>query len=359
MLGQLGTEADDVVTGDMTDPEAVAAALSGCDAVVHCAAEIGVGGGRGLSDSANLDGARLVIGQGVEAGLDPIVYTSSITVHLPSEEPVITTRSALAEPLSAYGAQKAAVEEFVQGLQAAGAPVTTLVVSGVYGPVSPHLDGSFAALTGALAAGMVAPDSGLGVVDVRDVATVVARCLEPGHGPRRFLVTGNYVTWEEWTEALSEAAGRTVPFTRVSAEDMIGLGAKFDELRERGAEGLPPLSVEAAVVMCVGPTRRRLGHAARPRCDLPAHRRDVPGHPGLAAGGRPPRRVIGQVGGDEVDPTRKGSGGRRTAQRCSFRMIFAIFRLMARNRSNWTSRLVRARSVLAVGSGALAMSSVV
>ena len=38
-------------------------------------------------------------------------------------------------------------------------------------------------------------------------------------------------------------------------------------------------------------------------------------------------------------------------------MIFAIFRLMARKRPNWTIRLVRARRVLAVGSGAPAMSS--
>jgi len=270
VLGPLAVEADDVVAGDMTDPEAVATALGGCDAVVHCAAEIGVGGGRGLSANANLDGARLVIGRAVEAGLDPIVYTSSITVHLPCEDPVITPRTALAEPLSAYGAQKAAVEQFVQGLQAEGAPVTTLVVSGVYGPVSPHLDGSFAALTGALAAGMVAPDSGLGVVDVRDVATVIARSLEPGHGPRRYLVTGNFVTWERWTEVLSEAVGRTVPFTSVSAEDMIGLGAKFDEMREGGAEGLPPLSVEAAVVMAAGrpaddsATVRDLGVRYRP-----------------------------------------------------------------------------------------------
>ena len=270
VLGPLGVESDEVATGDMTDPAAVATALVGCDAVVHCAAEIGVGGGGGRSDTANLDGARAVIGQAVAAGLDPIVYTSSITVHLPSEDPVITPRTALAEPLSDYGAQKAAVEVFVQALQARGAPVTTLVVSGVYGPVSPHLDGSFAPLTGALAAGMVAPDSGLGVVDVRDVAAVVVRSLEPGRGPRRYLVTGNYVTWEEWTEVLSEAAGRTVPFAGVSAEDMIGLGAKFDELRDAGAEGLPPLSVEAAVVMASGrpaddsATVRDLGVRYRP-----------------------------------------------------------------------------------------------
>jgi dihydroflavonol-4-reductase len=252
VLAPLGVEADEVVAGDMTDPAAVGTAVSGCDAVVHCAAEIGVGGGRGLSAHANLDGARLVIGRAVEAGLDPVVYTSSITVHLPCPDPVITPRTALAAPLSAYGAQKAAVEEFVQGLQAGGASVTTLVLSGVYGPVSPHLDGSFAALTGALAAGMVAPDSGLGVVDVRDVATVVARSVEAGRGPRRYLVSGHYVTWEAWTAVLSEAVGRAVPFTLVSEEDMLALGAKFDQLRDDGAEGLPPLSAEAAVVMASG-----------------------------------------------------------------------------------------------------------
>ncbi len=197
-------------TGDMTDADAVAAAVSGCDAVVHCAAEIGVGGGS-RSVSANLDGARTVIGTAVDAGLDPVVYTSSVTVHLPTEDAVVTVDSPLATPLSDYGAQKVAVEEYVRGLQAEGAPVATLVLGGVYGPVSPHVDGSFAALTGALAAGMVAPDSGMGVVDVRDVADVVSRCLVPGRGPRRYLVSGTFLTWEQWTEVLSEAAGRTVP----------------------------------------------------------------------------------------------------------------------------------------------------
>jgi len=40
----------------------------------------------------------------------------------------------------------------------------------------------------------------------------------------------------------------------------------------------------------------------------------------------------------------------------SLRMILSIFALMARNRPNWTSRFLRARSVLSVGSGAIAMS---
>jgi len=120
---------------------------------------------------------------------------------------------------------------------------------------------------------MVAPPDGLGVVDVRDVAQVIAACLEPHRGPRRYLVTGNYVTWEEWTVILSEAAGWTVPFSEVPAEVMIDLGKRFAELRDAGQEGLPPLSVEAAVVMNSGKpadasaTLRDLGVTYRPTFD--------------------------------------------------------------------------------------------
>ena len=252
VLGPLGLEADDIATGDMTVPESVDAALDGCDAVVHCAAQIGIGGGLGPTGTANVDGAHAVVGGAVDRGIDPIVYTSSITVHLPCLDQIITPESPLAEPMSTYGAQKASVDRFIQDLQADGAPITMLVVSGVYGPHSPHLNGSFAALLSSLQAGMVAPPGGLGVVDVRDVAQVIAASLEPGRRSRRYLVSGNYVTWEEWTAILSEAVGRVVPFTEVSAEVMIDLGKRFDELRDAGREGLPPLSVEAAVVMNSG-----------------------------------------------------------------------------------------------------------
>jgi len=273
VLGALGLEADEIVVGDMTDSDSVNAGLDGCDAVVHCAAEIGIGGGLGPSGTATVDGARLVIGGAVARGIDPIVYTSSITVHLPCPDPIVTPASPFAQPLSTYGAQKASIDHFVRNLQAEGAPVTTLVISGVYGPISPHLNGSFAALLGSLEAGMVAPPGGLGVVDVRDVAQVIATCVEPRKGPRRYLVTGNYVTWEAWTAILSQAAGRTVPFSEVSAETMIDLGRRFDEMRDSGQKGLPPLSVEAAVVMNSGKpaddsaTLRDLGVAYRPTLD--------------------------------------------------------------------------------------------
>ena len=66
VLGPLGLEADEIAAGDMTVPESVDAALEGRDAVVHCAAQIGIGGGHGPIATANVDGARAVAGGAVD-----------------------------------------------------------------------------------------------------------------------------------------------------------------------------------------------------------------------------------------------------------------------------------------------------
>jgi len=239
------------VRGDMTDPASVAAAVRGCDAVVHAAGEVGVEGGTGPKTTANVDGVRTVVSAALEAGLDPVVYTSTITVHLPTDEPVVTPTTPLAEPLSTYGASKRDAELLVRRWQSEGAPVTSFTIGGVYGPLSPHLDGSFGALLAALETFMLVPPGGLGVVDVRDLATMLSRAVEPGRGPRRYLAGGRYVTWAQWTQALGVAAGVEVAHQEVTAPELIDLGRQFDRLRSEGRSSAP-LSEEAAVIMTSG-----------------------------------------------------------------------------------------------------------
>ena len=247
-----GSSPPDVVTGDMLDARGVARAVSGCDAVVHCAAEIGVAGGSGpASSTANVDGARNVFEAARTAGCDPILYTSSTAAFLPTEDPVLTSESALAEPLSAYGASKRDAELLAAGLRAEGVPVTSLVLGGVYGPDSPGLDGASTSVLGALGSMMLAPPGGVGIIDVRDLAELVTRLLVPGQAPRRIMAGGRFVTWPEWTAALSEACGREVPFSEVTEDDIRALGRDMDAQRAAGAD-VPPLSEEAAVIMATG-----------------------------------------------------------------------------------------------------------
>lgn len=268
VLGPLGVTAE-AVRGDVTDARSVAAALDGCQAVVHAAAEIGVEGGSGQTSDVNVAGTRTVLDLALGAGMDPVVYTSSITVYLPSDDPVVTPSSVLATPLSAYGTSKRDAELVAREHQDQGRPVTTVTLGGIYGPNSPHLDGSFGAVLGALGSMMLVPPGGLGVVDVRDAATLLARAVEPGRGPRRYLAGGTFVTWATWTELLGEAAGVDLHGHVVTAEEMVELGRRFDVQRAEGVLDAP-LSEEAAVIMTSGvptddsATLADLGIAYRP-----------------------------------------------------------------------------------------------
>jgi hypothetical protein len=98
---------------------------------------------------------------------------------------------------------------------------------------------------------MLVPPGGLGVVDVRDLATMLTRAVEPGRGPRRYLAGGQYVTWSQWTQALGDAAGVDVAHHEVTVAEMIDLGRQFDRQRAEG-KGSVPLSEEAAIIMTSG-----------------------------------------------------------------------------------------------------------
>ena len=275
----------DHAPGDMTDPHAVAAAMDGCEAVVHAAGHISLDGASRSSHTVNLDGAHTVFEAALAAGADPVVYTSTISAYLPAAAAVVDLDSPLAEPMSGYGAEKRDVELLARDLQDRGAPLTTLVLGGVYGPTSPHLDGSFSALLGAVESLMLVPPGGLGVLDVRDTAQMLAAAIEPDRGPRRYLAGGRFVTWDQWTDLLSAAAGFEVPRQHLSSEEMIQLGRDFDRQREEGIEVAIPLTEEAAQIMTAGvPTddtkmRGRIGHRVPPdRRHVQRHHRLSPRH---------------------------------------------------------------------------------
>ncbi len=251
VLGPVAAREVEVAEGDMTDAAAVARALDGCEAVLHAAAEIGVAGGRGPDGTGNVEGVRQVVGGAVALGLDPVVYTSTVAAHLPTAGRMITLDTPLAEPLSAYGRAKREAEELVRAWQREGAPVTTFVIGGVYGPDSPSLGGSFEALLAALRTFMAVTDGGMGVVDVRDLAELLAAAVEPGRGPRRYLAGGRFLTWAAWVATLSEAVGREVASAPMTADELVAMGRQLDELRTHQEVDLP-LSEEAAVIMTAG-----------------------------------------------------------------------------------------------------------
>jgi nucleoside-diphosphate-sugar epimerase len=71
---------------------------------------------------------------------------------------------------------------------------------------------------------MLVPPGGTCVIDVRDVAQLLTRMVESSAPPPRVLAGGHFVTWAEWVEALSEAAGRPIVSQVIGEQEMLDFG---------------------------------------------------------------------------------------------------------------------------------------
>jgi NAD(P)-dependent dehydrogenase (short-subunit alcohol dehydrogenase family) len=79
----------DFAVGSITDSEAVARALEGLDAVVHCAAMVSRDAANAkLVHQTNLAGAQNVLGQAFERGLESIIHDSSMTSIWHTDQPI-------------------------------------------------------------------------------------------------------------------------------------------------------------------------------------------------------------------------------------------------------------------------------
>jgi dihydroflavonol-4-reductase len=211
LFGPLGVRIDEVMPGDMADARSVAVALAGCDAVLHAAATMY--GGEDVY-AANLAGVRNVVCGAIDRGLDPVIYISSVGAMFPPPGPVATVDDPIGDLATVYGRSKAEGERIARDRQTRGAAITTLYPGGIYGPRDPGLGEATRGLRDAIRFGWpITRGGGVSIVDVRDIADLVVRCLEPGWGPRRFMAGGHFVTWAEFAAHCERLTGR--PMRRI------------------------------------------------------------------------------------------------------------------------------------------------
>ncbi len=231
--GAVGADVSDFVAGDITDAGSVRTALDGCDAVVHCAAVVAIG--RGAAERmacTNLAGARNVVGQAVEMGLDPAVYVSSLAAVFDPGLTLLTGDLPIAKGLDDYGASKAVVEEYVRELQDAGAPVHVTYPGMVIGPPAGDQLGEGTEGVRAASRLRVIPgrQAAWTICDVRDLGRVHAALLESGTAPRRWAAGGVRLVAADIARALTEANGRRMLQLPVPDGMLRGFGRVQDRL---------------------------------------------------------------------------------------------------------------------------------
>ncbi len=240
----------DVVVGDLMRPESLRSAISGCDAVVHVAADYRLW----VKDpaamyAANVDGTRELLRIAREEGVRRVVYTSSVaTMGFKTDGTIVdeATPVSLDAMIGHYKRSKFLGElEAIKAAQAGQEVMilnpTTPIGAGDAKPtptgqiVLDFLNGKFPAYV----------DTGLNLVDVDEVARMHLVALERGTPGERYILGGENLTLKQILDRMSAITGLASPTIKVPHAVAMAF-AFFDENitgRLRGKE--PRATVEA------------------------------------------------------------------------------------------------------------------
>jgi nucleoside-diphosphate-sugar epimerase len=93
---------------------------------------------------------------------------------------------------------------------------------------------------------------GAPMVDVRDVAAVHAAVMEPGRGPRRYMITGHYVALPDLMAMLQQITGRRRRIVAMPA-GMALAASRVADLTQRLIPGRLPFSHEGIWISALQP----------------------------------------------------------------------------------------------------------
>jgi dihydroflavonol-4-reductase len=266
--------ADIVAVGDLRDRNAVNAALQGVRYMVHAAADyrLWVPSPADLFRT-NVDGTRILMEAALRAGVERIVYTSSVATLDPSTGATADESLPLSEDraVGAYKKSKVIAERLVEDMvRSHGLPAVIVNPSTPIGPrdVRPTPTGRIIieAARGHMP-GFV--DTGLNLVHVDDVAAGHLAALRRGVIGERYILGGENVTLRAMLADIAQATGRRPPWLRmpVAAVYPVAVGAELWS----HLSGREPFATRDALRMARyrmffndAKARRDLGYSARP-----------------------------------------------------------------------------------------------
>jgi dihydroflavonol-4-reductase len=272
--GNLQALAVDIAVGDLNDAASLDAAVAGCDALFHVAADyrLGARDPRQLYQN-NVEGTRNILLAARNAGVARTVYTSSVaTVGLPADGRPGEERTPveLSAMIGHYKRSKYLAEEVVRDAAHAGMSVVIVNPSTPVGPgdVKPTPTGQVVldAARGRMPAYV---DTGLNIVHVDDVAAGHLLAFHRGQAGERYILGGQDMTLRDILAQIAALVGRKPPRIRLPYAAVLPIAYVAEAFsRARGREGR--ITVEAVrmsrkrMFFSSSKAERELGYRWRP-----------------------------------------------------------------------------------------------
>lgn len=238
----------DRVQGDLRDPASLDRSMQGVRRVFHVAADYRLWTRRPEEIyESNVEGTRNLLAAAERAGVERIVYTSTvatIAVHRPGALPNEGTHATIDEMIGHYKRSKFLAERVAVEAAASGVPVVIVNPTAPVGPGDWKPTPTGRIIVDFLSGKMPAyVDTGLNVAAVEDVAAGHLRAAEKGRAGERYILGARNMTLKEILDALSTITGRPAP--RVRLPHAFALAAGYaDEWFSRIAGREPQIPVE-------------------------------------------------------------------------------------------------------------------
>jgi len=229
----------EVFEGDMRDQAAVERALAGMRCLLHVAADYRLWA-RDPEEIVrnNLDGTGAVMRAALAAGVERVVYTSSVaTLRVGPETVASNEDEALApeEGIGAYKRSKILAERLVERMIAEDKlPAVIVNPSTPIGPRDLRPTPTGRIIVEAASGRMPAyVETGLNVVDVADVAAGHLLALEKGRIGERYILGGENLMLRDLLGEIAALAGRRAPRLRLPVAPLIPLAHAFEAMARR------------------------------------------------------------------------------------------------------------------------------
>ena len=258
--------------GDLCDRASLAAALKGVRLLFHAAADYRLWARNPHEiERNNVEGTRLVMEEALSAGVERIVYTSSVATLKPTDGAAATEDNALpeGEGIGVYKRSKVAAERLVEAMiQRDGLPAVIVNPSTPIGPrdVRPTPTGRIIveAASGRMPAFV---DTGLNLAHVDAAGHVAA--LERGRIGERYILGGDNVYLADMLADIARVVGRRPPTVRLPRTLLYPLAYGAEALAS--LRGIEPFITMDGLRMARhhmffddSKARRELGYVSRP-----------------------------------------------------------------------------------------------
>ena len=243
----------EMVLGDLREPEKLRSALTGCDALVHVAADyrLWVRDPKAMY-ATNVDGTRELFKLAREVGIQRVVYTSSVaTMGFKTDGTIVDeeTPVSLNDMIGHYKRSKFLGELEAIAAAKAGQHVMILNPTTPIGPgdakptptggiIVDFLNKKFPAYV----------DTGLNLVDVAEVARMHLVAFECGRPGERYILGGENLTLKQILDRMSSITGLPSPTMKVPHAVAMAF-AFFDESITGKLRGKEPRATVEAVRM--------------------------------------------------------------------------------------------------------------